>query len=128
MADEEIDESKPYEIFHPEYTWKRKIVENFTAKKLQVPIFKAGECVYESPSVQKIQKYCQEQIDTLWDEMLRFELFRISTISDLSAKLWINKDSLLKKYAQDISAKRMERIASRSTMTAAAIEKSKLKC
>lgn len=107
MADEEIDESKPYEIFHPEYTWKRKIVENFTAKKLQVPIFKAGECVYESPSVQKIQKYCQEQIDTLWDEMLRFEHPHKYYI-DLSAKLWINKDSLLKKYAQDISAKRMK--------------------
>ncbi len=37
LADEEIDDSQPYEIFHPEYTWKRKTVTDFVAKKLQVP-------------------------------------------------------------------------------------------
>lgn len=105
MADEVINDNEPYEIFHPEYTWKRKLVENFYAKKLEVPIFVKGECVYESPSVQEIQKYCCEQITTLWDEMLRFEHPHKYYI-DLSAKLWITKDGLLKKHSQDIAQKR----------------------
>ena len=113
MADEVIDENEPYEIFHPEYTWKRKTVDNFYAKKLEVPIFVKGECVYESPSVQDIQEYCREQIATLWDEMLRFEHPHKYYI-DLSEKLWLAKDKLLKKYAQDFSKKRSVRKPSSS--------------
>ena len=30
--DEVIDDSKPYEIFDPEFTWKRKTVTDFYAK------------------------------------------------------------------------------------------------
>lgn len=98
LADEEIDDSQPYEIFHPEYTWKRKTVTNFVAKKLQVPIFLNGQCVYDSPSVQEIQRYCEEQIGTLWDEMLRFEHPHKYYI-DLSPKLWQMKSTLLEKYS-----------------------------
>ena len=29
MADEAIDDTKPYDIFDPEHVWKRKTVENF---------------------------------------------------------------------------------------------------
>ena len=98
LADEEIDDSQPYEIFHPEYTWKRKTVTDFVAKKLQVPIFLNGQCVYDSPSVQEIQQYCEEQIGTLWDEMLRFEHPHKYYI-DLSPKLWQMKSTLLEKYS-----------------------------
>ena len=51
LYDEIIDDTKPYEIFDPVHTYKRKTLTNFTAKKLQVPIFVGGECVYESPSL-----------------------------------------------------------------------------
>lgn len=98
LADEVIDDTKPYEIFHPEYTWKRKTVTDFVAKRLQVPIFIGGKCVYESPSVQEIQRYCEEQIATLWDEMLRFEHPHKYYI-DLSPKLWQMKSALLEKYS-----------------------------
>ena len=98
LADEVIDDSQPYEIFHPEYTWKRKTVTDFVAKKLQVPIFIGGQCVYQSPSVQEIQRYCEEQIATLWDEMLRFEHPHKYYI-DLSPKLWQMKSALLEKYS-----------------------------
>src|SRR5690606_16627858 len=73
LHDEEIDDSKPYEIFHPIYTWKRKTLENFYAKKLLVKIFDKGNCVYESPNIHDIQKYCKDQLDLLWDEVKRFE-------------------------------------------------------
>jgi len=73
LDDEVIDESKPYELFDPEHTWKRKTVKNFTAKKLQVKIFDKGRCIYKSPDIDQIRDYCREQTDTLWDEVKRFE-------------------------------------------------------
>ena len=97
--DEIIDDSKPYEIFDSEHTWKRKLVENFTARELQVQLFKNGKKVYESPSVHEIKKYCQEEIQTLWDEMLRFENPHHYYV-DLSQKLWDEKQALLSKSSQ----------------------------
>ncbi len=100
MHDETIDDTQAYEIFHPEYTWKRKTVTNFVARPLQVPIFEKGICVYEFPDLQTIQQFCKEQIDTLWDEMLRFENPHKYYV-DLSQKLWDLKHALLQKYCID---------------------------
>lgn len=97
LQGEVIDDSQPYEIFDPEHTWKRKFVQDFIAKPLQVPIFEKGNCVYQSPNLQEIQKFCQEQIDTLWDEVLRFEHPHKYYV-DLSQNLWDMKHTLLEKY------------------------------
>ncbi len=97
LQGEVIDDSQPYEIFDPEHTWKRKFVQDFVAKPLQVPIFEKGNCVYQSPNLQEIQKFCQEQIDTLWDEVLRFEHPHKYYV-DLSQNLWDMKHTLLEKY------------------------------
>ena len=94
--DEVVDESKPLELFDPEATWKRKIYTNFTAKPLQVPVFKNGELVYQQPSLQEIQTYCAQQVDTLWDEVKRFENPHTYYV-DLSQRLWDIKQSLLRK-------------------------------
>lgn len=95
LADEVIDDTKPYEIFHPLYTWKRKTMTNFRAEKLLVQIFEKGEQVYESPSIDEIRNYCAEQVNTLWDEVLRFENPHEYFV-DLSKPLWDIKDRLLK--------------------------------
>lgn len=95
LHDEVIDDSKPYDIFHPLYTWKRKTITNFYAKKLLVKIFDQGEPVYESPNIHDIQKYCQEQVDSLWREVKRFEKPHRYFV-DLSLPLWEIKDRLLK--------------------------------
>lgn len=97
LHDEEIDESRPYEIFHPIYTWKRKTLENFYVRKLLVKIFDKGQCVYESPNIHEIRNYCMEQLDLLWDEVKRFEKPH-KYIVDLSQKLWEIKDKLLKEH------------------------------
>ncbi|MEE1055263.1 MAG: nicotinate phosphoribosyltransferase, partial [Acutalibacteraceae bacterium] len=47
MGHEKIDDSEPYEIFDPVHTWKRKVVTDYVAKKLQVRIFEKGKQVYE---------------------------------------------------------------------------------
>lgn len=95
LHDEKIDSTKPYEIFHPVHTWKTKKVKNFYAKKLLVPIFEKGQCVYENPSINEIQDYCREQVGKLWDEVLRFENPHEYFV-DLSKPLWDIKDQLLK--------------------------------
>lgn len=94
--DEVVDESKPLELFDPRSTWKRKTYTNYVVKPLLVPVFKNGELVYQQPSLQEIQKYCMEQVDTLWDEVKRFENPHTYYV-DLSQRLWDIKQSLLRK-------------------------------
>jgi nicotinate phosphoribosyltransferase len=94
LHDEEVDDSQDMEIFDPEAIWKRKTVYNFTAKELQVPIFQNGELVYEKPTLQEIQDYCRQQLDTLWDEVKRFDNPHNYYV-DLSQKLYDIKLNLL---------------------------------
>lgn len=93
-GDEKIDDTKPYEIFDPVHTWKRKTVENFTAKKLQVKIMENGKQVYVCPPVSEIKAYCKEQIENLWDEVKRFEKPHNYYV-DLSQELWDLRHKLL---------------------------------
>ena len=95
---EKIDDSKPYEIFHPEYTWKRKTITNFTAKKLQVKLMEKGKQVYTSPSVKEISAYRAEQVETLWDEVKRFEKPHTYYV-DLSEDLWNQRNELLMEHS-----------------------------
>ena len=97
VYDEFVDSSKPHTIFDPNATWKTKTITDFTAKELLVPVFKNGECVYESPSIQEIADYCREQIDLLWDEVKRFENPHTYYV-DLSKKLYEIKNILLNVY------------------------------
>ena len=95
LHDEVVDDSQDLEIFDPQATWKRKNIYNFTAKELLVPIFQNGELVYDMPSLPDIQKYCAAQVDTLWDEVQRFDNPHTYYV-DLSQKLWDIKYALLK--------------------------------
>lgn len=94
VHDETIDETKPLTIFDPDFTWKKKRLTDFTARELQVQIFRGGELVYEKPSLEEIRAYCAQQLDTLWDEVLRFENPHNYYV-DLSKKLWNIKQKLL---------------------------------
>ena len=98
VHDEVIDESKPLTLFDPKETWKKKVVENFTAKELQIPVFKNGELVYSLPDIHEIRAYCQSQVMTLWDEVKRFENPHRYYV-DLSQKLWDIKHELLNTVA-----------------------------
>ena len=94
VYDETVDDSQDLEIFDPNATWKRKTVYNFTAKELQVPVFKNGELVYDLPTLDQIRDYCRAQVDTLWDEVKRFDNPH-SYYVDLSQKLWDIRNDLL---------------------------------
>ena len=95
VYDETVDDSGEMTIFDPSATWKTKTVYNFTAKELQVPIFKNGELVYQLPTLDEIRTYCLEQVDTLWDEVKRFDNPHTYYV-DLSQKLYDIKMDLLK--------------------------------
>ncbi len=94
---EVIDDSQPYELFDPDVTWKRKTVENFTARPLLIPLFEKGKCVYDYPDLESIRSYCAEQVDTLWDEVIRFENPHNYYV-DMSQKLWDMKNDMINKY------------------------------
>ena len=94
--DETVDDSSSLVIFDPDATWKKKEVYDFTAKELQVPIFKDGELVYDLPSLEEIKAYCAQQVDTLWEEVKRFD-YPHNYYVDLSQKLWDVKHELLER-------------------------------
>ena len=94
LHDEELDDTKPLELFDPQATWKRKTLTNFTARVLQVPIYLGGRLVYQQPKLRDIQTYCTQQVDTLWDEVKRFD-YPHKYYVDLSQKLWDIKQKLL---------------------------------
>jgi len=96
---EEYDESQPLEIFDPENTWKRMRFEpgSYTLREMLVPVFIDGECVYESPALQDIKQYCQQELATLRPESQR--LINAQTIHvDLSQPLYDLKQDMLKQY------------------------------
>ena len=98
LADEPMPDGSDYEIFDPEHTWKRKIVTDYHAKGLLVPIFQKGKCVYQSPDVEEIKQFCIQQVDTLWDEVTRFENPHTYYV-DLSPKLWKIKNRMLEQFS-----------------------------
>lgn len=94
---ETIPEVDGYEIFDPNAVWKRKKLSNFEAKNLRVQLFDHGKCVYECPDIDTIKQYCKDQIDTLWDETLRFENPQTYYV-DLSQKLYDMKRELIEEH------------------------------
>ncbi len=97
MGHEKIDSSEPYEIFDPNHTWKHKVVTNFVAKKLQVKIYERGKQIYQSPNVQEISDYRKAQVESLWEEVTRFENPHTYYV-DLSEELWQLRQNLLNQH------------------------------
>lgn len=97
LHDEIISSEEPYVLFDPEFTWKSKTVSYFTAKPIRQLIFEGGRLVYSRPDVHQIRTFCQQQVETLWDEVKRFENPHTYYV-DLSKSLWEEKQLMLAKY------------------------------
>ena len=94
LEHETYDESVPLTIYDPVNTWKSMTLTNYTMKPLQVPLFKNGQRVYESPALMDIQRHCKEDLDTFWDQYRRLlnpHRYKV----DLSDSLWMLKNSML---------------------------------
>ena len=71
LRDEKFDTTKPLTIYHPEQTYKRMTLTDYTMRELLVPIFIDGKQVYNCPTIQQIQAYAKQELDTLWEESKR---------------------------------------------------------
>ena len=104
VHDEQLDTQNPITltIFDPLATWKKCTLENVTAKEMLQPIFRQGKLVYHLPDIQQIRSHCKQQVDTLWDEVKRFENPHNYYV-DLSQKLWDIKNDLLAGLQQHLN-------------------------
>lgn len=96
LHDEVIDENKPYTLFDPNFPYKKKVINDFKAIPLLIPIFINGKCVYNKPTLEEIRKYNKEQLGLLWDEVLRLERPHLYYV-DLSQELWDLRQELITK-------------------------------
>ena len=94
LHDEVVDDTQPLEICDPDATWKKKVLTDFTARELLVPIFRGGRLVYQKPALDDIRAYCAQQLTKLWPEVLRFD-YPHNYYVDLSEKLLKIKLELL---------------------------------
>ena len=100
LRDEVVD-GQPLTLFDPEATWKRQTVAEYRAEELLKPIFRGGELVYRRPSLNEIKAYAARQLDTLWDEVKRFDNPHNYYV-DLSEKLWTLKNDLLRRGGEQL--------------------------
>ena len=98
LADESYDPSKDLEIFHPIDTWKRSTLASGTydIEEILLPVFKKGQCIYESPKTMDIRSFCQKELNLLWDESRRL-VNPQEVYVDLSQPLYDLKMELLNK-------------------------------
>ncbi len=94
LRHEEVNDNEPLVIFDPLFTWKMKKMENYEARLMQQPIFENGELVYEEPDIHEIQSYCKSEMDSMWDEVKRFDQPHNYYV-DLSQELWNLKQNLI---------------------------------
>lgn len=101
LADEVFDVDKDLLLFDPNATWKKTLLRggSYVMKEILIPIFKNGQCVYESPSVMEIQAYCKEQLGTMWEESRRL-VNPQEVYVDLSDKLYEMKKGLLNRVGR----------------------------
>ena len=85
------------EIFDEESPWKTKAITDYTIRDIRVQIFVGGKLVYDRPSVKEVQQYCRDQLETIWEETLRFENPQTYYV-DLSQKLYDLKRGMLEEH------------------------------
>ena len=101
LDDEQYNENERIKLFDHMAKWKKMILKpgEYTIRELLVPVFKNGECVYTSPSVNEIKEYCAGELATLWDEHRR--LANPHTVPvDLSDKLIELKNKLIDEMSE----------------------------
>ena len=96
FADEVLDPSQDLMLFDPIETWKKTLLKggSYNVRELLVPVFRNGECIYQSPPAMEIAELCKKEKETLWDESKRLVNPQKVWV-DLSSKLYEVKKGLL---------------------------------
>ncbi|GHP15238.1 nicotinate phosphoribosyltransferase [Lentilactobacillus fungorum] len=96
LSDEDPRQEKSIYMFHPNYTYINKTVENFDAEPLLKTIYSNGKLVYDRPNLSQISVYAKKELAALWPEYRR-ELNPQNYPVDLSQKCWDNKRDIIEK-------------------------------
>ncbi|WP_430489475.1 nicotinate phosphoribosyltransferase [Rossellomorea marisflavi] len=107
LEHEKPQEEERLKMFHPVHTYISKFVTNFEARELHVDVFKDGELVYETPSLDRIRTFVNENLELLWDEYKRAmnpEGYPV----DLSDECWSNKMELIHEVKASIKEKSVD--------------------
>ena len=99
LHDEVVDATHGITLFDPVETWKTRTYEGCVAKCISTPIFQQGKLVYRQPSLAQVRDFCRAEVNTLWDEVTRFENPHRYYV-DLSQKLWDCRQQLLKEMTR----------------------------
>ena len=103
LSDEVIPNDK-YTLIHPVETWKQKELTNYQVRDLLVPIFKDGQLVYQTPNIEKTKAYCNNEFNTLYEEIKRIDNPHEYYV-DLSDKLRKLKEELINTHKKQIDEK-----------------------
>lgn len=95
LHDETIDENKPLVLFDPVHTWKRKELEDYKIKEMQIPIFKEGKLVYNIPNLKERKEFAKKNLSNLMNEVKRLHNPHKYYV-DLTQELWDLKDQMIK--------------------------------
>lgn len=100
LVDETFDTEKDLRLFDPLETWKKTTLKGgtYTMRELLIQVFQKGTCIYHSPKVMEIQKYCEQEKETLWNETKRF-VNPHEVYVDLSDELFDMKRNILNEYS-----------------------------
>ena len=101
LHDEELEGETTLTLFDPVETWKKRTFTNIRVRRLNTPIYQNGRRVYQTPPLEQIKQYCAGQVDTLWDEVKRFENPHRYYV-DLSQRLWDERQKLLNEYGASV--------------------------
>ncbi len=86
LKDENIDFTRPLTIFHPQATWKKMHLTEYSARKLLEPLFRQGSMWGPTGRCQR-SGIPEEEEASIWEQHLRLvntEPYKV----DLSDKLW----------------------------------------
>lgn len=97
LRDEKFDTTKPLTIYHPDQTYKKMTITDYSMRELLVPIFIDGRQVYTCPDMEQIRSYAKKEMDSLWEEdkrLLNPNIYKV----DLSDELYDMKKRLIREH------------------------------
>ncbi|GAA6236947.1 nicotinate phosphoribosyltransferase [Apilactobacillus micheneri] len=107
FSDEDPRKQDSLYMFHPQFTYINKTLNDFDAKPLLQNIFKDGKLVYNQPSLSEIKDFSTKALSSLWPEYKR-ELNPQEYPVDLSLNCWNNKMNIIKNVHEKIKNRKGE--------------------
>lgn len=107
FSDEDPRKQDSLYMFHPQFTYINKTLNDFDAKPLLQTIFKDGKLVYNQPSLSEIKDFSTKALSSLWPEYKR-ELNPQEYPVDLSLNCWNNKMNIIKNVHEKIKNRKGE--------------------